>query len=85
MIEYMYTGCDAIAVAFNMLGAAVSVGTGPTWRSFALTCSVSLPFYTAQWAEYHTSTMSSSNGYFGVTEGQLILIVVHFITGFFGL
>jgi hypothetical protein len=31
-------------------------------------------FFLAQWEEYHTGTLNTNNGYFGLTEGQLAQI-----------
>ncbi|OQR96725.1 CDP-alcohol phosphatidyltransferase [Thraustotheca clavata] len=77
-------GCDALSALVNMLSAVVALQLGPSHFSYATICSVSVSFYLAQWEEYHTGTMSCGNGYFGVTEGQLVLVFVHVWTAVFG-
>jgi ethanolaminephosphotransferase len=78
------TGCDALCAIFNMVSAAASLQLGATLRSYIALSSVAISFYLAQWEEYHTGTMSCGNGYYGVTEGQLTLIALHFITAWQG-
>merc|ERR1719215_1898635 len=37
-------------------------------------------FFLAQWEEYHTGTLSAANDYYGVTEAQFTVMLVHIIT-----
>lgn len=46
---------------------------------------VQITFYLAQWEEYHTGTMSCGNGYFGVTEGQFVLMLIHLVSAMWGI
>ncbi|EQC34569.1 hypothetical protein SDRG_07894 [Saprolegnia diclina VS20] len=77
-------GCDALSTLINMLSAVAALELGPSYAAYATICTVSVTFYLAQWEEYHTGTMSCGNGYFGVTEGQLVLVFVHLLTAAVG-
>ncbi|OQR84770.1 CDP-alcohol phosphatidyltransferase [Achlya hypogyna] len=77
-------GCDALSTLVNMLSAVAALELGPSYSAYATICTVSVAFYLAQWEEYHTGTMSCGNGYFGVTEGQLVLVFVHLWTAAVG-
>ncbi|RHZ31502.1 hypothetical protein DYB37_013190, partial [Aphanomyces astaci] len=73
-------GCDALSALLNCLTACVAFSAGNSTYTFAGLSSVSVNFFAAQWDEYHTGTMSCGNGYYGVTEGQLTLIVCLLLT-----
>lgn len=77
-------GCDALSTVFNVLSAAATVQVGPGFRAFLVLSSVSTTFYLAQWEEYHTGVMSCGNGWYGVTEGQLSLVMIHIMTAIIG-
>ncbi|KAF0755265.1 hypothetical protein AaE_005032 [Aphanomyces astaci] len=77
-------GCDALSALLNCLTACVAFSAGNSTYTFAGLSSVSVNFFAAQWDEYHTGTMSCGNGYYGVTEGQLTLIVCLLLTAAVG-
>jgi ethanolaminephosphotransferase len=60
------------------------VQVGPGYRALIVLSSVSTTFYLAQWEEYHTGVMSCGNGWYGVTEGQLSLVMIHIMTAIIG-
>lgn len=77
-------GCDALSTVFNVLSAAATVQVGAGYRAFIVLSSVSTTFYLAQWEEYHTGVMTCGNGWYGVTEGQLSLVLFHILAAVFG-
>ncbi|CAH0476763.1 unnamed protein product [Peronospora belbahrii] len=77
-------GCDALCTLFNVLSAASTCQLGAGLFTYIALSSVSITFYLAQWEEYHTGVMSCGNGFFGVTEGQLVLVAVHLVAALFG-
>lgn len=72
-------GCDTISAMLLALTMASSAQLGPNAASLIFLFSVQVPFFFAQWEEYHTHTMSHSMGYIGVTEGQLVLCGLHLL------
>lgn len=77
-------GCDALSTVFNVLSAVATVQVGAGYRAFIALSSVSTAFYLAQWEEYHTGVMSCGNGWYGVTEGQLSLVLIHITAAVIG-
>lgn len=63
---------------------AASLGTGPGWYPLLLLYMPMLPFYLAQWAEYHTGQLDTAAGWCGVTEGQYTSIFLHFVAAWRG-
>lgn len=43
-----------------------------------------ITFWTSNWIEYHTGVLQTSVGNFGVTESEIICILIHLLTGIFG-
>lgn len=78
-------GCDALCTHLCILSSICAMGVGATEFAYSVVALVGFTFFLAQWEEYHTGTMSCGNGYFGVTEGQFVLIGIHFTTAMYGL
>jgi len=76
-------GCDAVTGTFLCLNllTAMHVPTGSI-MSFVGILNVILPFYMAQWEEYHTGTLVL--GYINVTEAQIVSIIVFMVSATFG-
>lgn len=43
-----------------------------------------MTFWTSNWIEYHTGVLQTSVGNFGVTETEIICMLIHLLTGIFG-
>ena len=46
--------------------------------------SAQVAFWTSNWIQYHTGVLQTNVGNFGVTECELICMLIHIITGIFG-
>eukprot|EP01134_Creolimax_fragrantissima_P002226 CFRG2226T1 len=77
-------GCDSVSTTFLTLATAASCNLGSSWLTIALMYSVMIPFFLAQWQEYHTHIMSTNIGVIGVTEGQMASILVHIVAAVLG-
>lgn len=67
-----------------MLGTCMAgvLQTGVTLFAAVIMLAVVVPFFAANWEESHTHHMRF--GALGVTEGQLLIISVYFVTAFKG-
>ena len=43
-----------------------------------------ITFWTSNWIEFHTGMLQTSVGNFGVTEAEIICMLIHLLTGIFG-
>jgi ethanolaminephosphotransferase len=60
-----------------------TLGLGRSWWTVASQIATLANFYLTTWEEYHTGVLFL--GYFsGPVEGILMIVVIYFITGFFG-
>jgi len=73
-------GCDTISAMLLALTVAATAQLGPTVWTLAFLCAVQVPFFCAQWSEYHTHTMAHSVGNIGVTEAQLFNMGIHLLS-----
>lgn len=69
-------GCDALSLGCVLVLSMCAVFSGVTPLTLVGANGMSLMFFVAQWEEYHTGVLNVSNGYFGISEGQLILAAV---------
>jgi ethanolaminephosphotransferase len=67
-----------------MAAIACSVNIGSGWRAVAGNMAVMVPFLLAHWEEYHTGVMLYGNSYYGVTEANYTLVLVHFASAVLG-
>ncbi|GMH86381.1 hypothetical protein TrST_g5551 [Triparma strigata] len=67
-------GCDAFITNIVGLMCNVCLGYGSGGWSVGNVILNFNVFFLAQWEEYHTGTLNTNNGYFGLTEGQLAQI-----------
>ena len=76
-------GCDSFAINFMFLSIIQAVGIP---RFHIIFCFVNMQyiFWTSQWYENHTKILMTNVGNIGVTEIELIIILLHFITGVYG-
>jgi len=75
-------GCDAMTTTFMVLTVTNSLHLGAGWAQFGLLLGAGAVFYFAQWEEYHTGILEL--GKINVTEIQIIIMIVHFVSGVFG-
>lgn len=73
-------GCDALAVHLLLTTVAGSINLGGTWKAVAASMAIMVPWGFAHWEEYHDGTMLYGNGYWGITEANYALVVLHYIT-----
>ena len=73
-------GCDAFSVHLILASVACSLNLGPTWRSVWGSMLIMTPWALAHWEEYHNGTMLYGNGFWGLTEANYALVIVHMIT-----
>jgi len=69
-------GCDSLGTVLTTLPLAVACELGSSVWTVILLFAVQAPFFLAQWEEYHTHVMRTCTGYIGVTEGQLLSMLV---------
>lgn len=72
-------GCDALGTSFLSVTLGTATQLGPTWKSLLLMLAVQVPFFCAQWEEYHTHSLRTNIGLIGVTEAQFIAMGVHLL------
>ena len=73
-------GCDAFSVHLILAAVACSLNLGPSWKAVAGSMIIMTPWALAHWEEYHCGTMLYGNGYWGLTEANYALVVLHLIT-----
>ena len=76
-------GCDSFSVTFFVLalGQAAKLEGAEVFMIF-LACQTA--FYSSNWTEYNTGILRTNVGQFGVTEVELISLIIHLLTGIFG-
>ncbi len=78
-------GCDTLVLFLQWLGIAATLGVGLTWYTSGALLAAQAAFFAAQLEEYHTNKLSwSVHGIFGVTEAQLLLAGLFFVTWILG-
>lgn len=75
-------GCDALTTIFVGLSVACTLRLGSNPIVFLLIIMMMVPFYTTQWEEYFTGTLVL--GYVGVTEGQMVTLLIYLLAAIFG-
>ncbi|KAG2022349.1 cholinephosphotransferase [Coprinopsis cinerea AmutBmut pab1-1] len=76
-------GCDALNTTLETLLACRALGLGRSWWTVASQLATLANFYLTTWEEYHTGVLFL--GYFsGPAEGIIIIVVIYFISGFYG-
>lgn len=76
-------GCDSFATNFMFLSVIQAVGI-PRFHIIFCYIGMQYIFWTSQWYENHTKILMTNVGNIGVTEIELIIILLHFITGVYG-
>ncbi|XP_059080122.1 choline/ethanolaminephosphotransferase 1-like [Tigriopus californicus] len=83
MGELFDHGCDSVSTVFVSIASSCVVSLGHYPYSLMLQCFLaSFLFYSAHWQTYVTGTMRF--GKFDVTEGQMSVMAMMFITAIFG-
>ncbi|KAF4675100.1 Choline/ethanolaminephosphotransferase 1 [Perkinsus chesapeaki] len=77
-------GCDSISTTFICMSAMASTALGCGPRAMAFLMFMIVPFFLAQWEEYHTHVFRSGLSFYGVTEAQFTSMGLHMISYFFG-
>eukprot|EP00164_Ancoracysta_twista_P001454 GFYU01001894.1.p1 GENE.GFYU01001894.1~~GFYU01001894.1.p1 ORF type:complete len:399 (-),score=101.14 GFYU01001894.1:39-1133(-) len=77
-------GCDAFGCTFTGAVICATIQFGVTPWTIAVLMLMQVPFFLAQWEEYHLGTLRTNIGFFGVTEGQVIILSLIGLTGVFG-
>ena len=80
MLTTCCIGCDALAVHLLLTTVACSLNLGGTWKAVAASMAIMVPWGYAHWEEYHDGTMLYGNGYWGITEANYALVLLHYIT-----
>ena len=73
-------GCDALAVHFILVNLVSTLQLKHEWRAVAGMLYVYIPWWMAHWEEYHTGVMVYGAGFWGVTEANYAVAMVHFYT-----
>eukprot|EP00742_Colponemidia_sp_Colp-10_P001662 GILJ01001782.1.p1 GENE.GILJ01001782.1~~GILJ01001782.1.p1 ORF type:complete len:368 (-),score=53.33 GILJ01001782.1:285-1235(-) len=74
-------GCDSLGSLFIALPIANCLQLGNSFLTLFFLYSIQIPFFLAQWEEYHTHIIRTHIGNFGVTEGQWTVIIVLVASG----
>lgn len=61
-----------------------SIGVGFTKWTVLGVMSIMGPWLLAHWEEYHSGIMLYGNGYWGVTEANYLMVLLHFFTAAVG-
>lgn len=76
-------GCDALTIVFVVIGVCMMVELGSTpWLLFVECFATMFVYYSAHWQAYCSGIIHFS--WFDVTEAQLLIILMHILTGLFG-
>lgn len=76
-------GCDAVSIVFVVVGVCMMVELGSTPSLLFVECFATMfVYYAAHWQTYCSGIMRFS--FFDVTEAQLLIILMHILTGMFG-
>lgn len=76
-------GCDALTIVFVVVGTCMMVGLGSSpWLLFLECFATMFVYYAAHWQTYCSGMLHF--GIFDVTEGLLLIILMHILTGLFG-
>lgn len=76
-------GCDAISIAFIIVGACIALQLGGSPRLMLFKCfGTMFIFYAAHWQAYCSGQLRF--GTVDVTEAELSIILLHLLTGFLG-
>ncbi len=75
-------GCDALAVALVIMPISALMHYGTGWQCMAMVFSVLLPFFLAQWEEYHLHVIRTNVGGIGVMyDVQVWVSCAHTLVG----
>jgi len=75
--QLMDHGCDSVVTIFVGMLSTASMHLGFSIRGVTFMFSMLLPFWMAQWTEYHAHTLPTNiMGLVGVTEAQLLSVVL---------
>jgi len=77
-------GCDSFSVTFLILSVCQSIRMGATVEVIFYFNLVQMAFFSANWGEYHSGVLKTNLGYFGVTEGELMIAGAIVLCGIFG-
>jgi len=77
-------GCDSFSMCFLILTVCQMTRLGPSNELLFFSGLIQLGFFCANWGEYHSGVLTTSVTYFGVTEGELLILGCLFIAGVFG-
>ena len=75
-----HAGCDAFSVHLILAAVACSLNLGPSWKAVVGSMLIMTPWALAHWEEYHCGTMLYGNGYWGLTEANYALVILHWVT-----
>ena len=75
-----HAGCDAFSVHLILAAVACSLNLGRSWKAVGGSMIIMTPWALAHWEEYHCGTMLYGNGYWGLTEANYALVILHFVT-----
>ena len=73
-------GCDGFQTMCITLSLITALGMGPSLTTLLFITSIQVPFFLAQWEEYHTHVIRTNVGWFGVTEGQYLTVLLFLVT-----
>lgn len=77
-------GCDALSVHLAVTSIGTSIAVGFTKWTVLGVMSIMGPWLLAHWEEYHSGIMLYGNGYWGVTEANYLMVLLHFFTAAVG-
>lgn len=77
-------GCDALSVHLILTVIAATLSIGISWKAVVGSLGVMIPWQLAHWEEYHTGMLFYGNKFWGITEANYLLVMLHSMTGYFG-
>ena len=77
-------GCDCFIMSLITPAVLIAIDAGVGMLSVAFIVHIMIPFAFSQLEEYHTGVLKTSNGGLGVTEAQVISMMVFLFGGLFG-
>jgi len=77
-------GCDSMSTSFILLTVASTFQLGFSFSTASFLFSVMLLFWSAQWSEHNTHQFAHQVGGFGVTEAQILCVLIEIFAAIFG-
>ncbi|KAL3137923.1 hypothetical protein ABBQ38_005170 [Trebouxia sp. C0009 RCD-2024] len=77
-------GVDALSVHLILTVIAATLSIGISWKAVVGSLGIMIPWQLAHWEEYHTGMLFYGTKYWGITEANYLLVLLHIMTGILG-